>query len=393
MTSNFKVKYDLIVIGGGPAGSIAAYTAAKLGLTTLMLEKDRDFGIPVRCGEGVGMKGLREFIEPDPKWLDNKLDRVRFHAPDGTLVPVNLIEKGAILNRKVFDFELAKRAAIAGAKVQNRCCATGMERVNGALTVKFEHFAKEYRVSAPLVIGADGVESRVGRWAGLNTNLALVDIQTCFQYTLQHPNIDAEFCDFYFGNEVAPGGYLWIFPKGPQYANVGLGISGDRAKNRSPKEYLDSFIYEHFNRASYLCSIAGSVPSGKALKKIVADGVMLAGDAAHQSDPITGGGIVSAMWGGRLAAQTAVKALEKGDFTERQLNEYTKSWHKIIGEEHNRHYRLKKGVHKLNDDIFNRTARILLDLPFEQRTLRKIFQTALINEPGLVVDIVKAFLQ
>ena len=393
MISNFEGKYDLIVIGGGPAGSVAAFTAAEIGLKTIMLEKDRDFGIPVRCAEGIGLKGLKKIIEPDPKWIDNSLDKVRFHAPDGTPLLINLMEKGAILNRKIFDFELAKRAAVAGAVVRNRCCATGMERENGALTVKFEYFAKEYRISAPLVIGADGVESRIGRWAGLDTDLSLVDIETCFQYTLQHPSIDIEFSDFYFGSEIAPGGYLWIFPKGPQYANVGIGISGAKANNRSPKDLLDHFIAEHFSGASYLSSVAGSVPVGKVLKRIAADGVMLAGDAAHQSDPLTGGGIISAMWGGRLAAQTAANALEKGDFSEKSLNEYAKAWYKVIGEEQNLHYRLKKGVQKINDDVLNRTAHILMELPFEQRTLRKIFQIALVKELGLVVDIVKAFLK
>ena len=390
---NFKGNYDLIVIGGGPAGTIAARTAAELGVKTILLEKNRDFGIPVRCGEGVGLKGLAEFIQPNSKWIDSKLERVRFHAPDGVRLPINLIEKGAILNRKVFDFELAKQAAEAGAQVRNRCCATGLERSDGKITVKFEHFGKEYKVTAPIIIGADGVESRVGRWAGLDTDLSLMDIESCFQYTLHHSSIDPEYCDFYFGNEIAPGGYVWIFPKGDHCANVGLGIAGSRAKERSAKEFLDSFISTHFPDASFLSSSAGSVPASKVSKKIVAEGIMLAGDAAHQSDPLTGGGIISAMWGGRYAAETAAKALKKGIFSPKQLNEYTKAWNERNSEEHNRHYRLKKAVHKLSDDILNRTAHIMLVLPFEQRTLRKIFQTALVNEPGLVVDIVKAFLQ
>lgn len=389
---NFSQKFDLVVVGGGPAGTVAARTAAELGVNTVLLEKDRDFGIPVRCGEGIGLEQLPEFIELSPKWIDNKLDKVRFYAPNGLQVPINLEEKGAIINRKVFDFELARLAAEAGAYIRNRCCVTGMIRENGGAQVKFEYHGREYRINAPLVIGADGVESRVARWSGVNTSIAPSNIETCFQYTLHHPDIDIEYCDFYFGNDIAPGGYIWVFPKGVKLANVGIGVAADRTKERSAKEYLDDFIQKRFPDASHLSSIAGAVPTSKPLKKMAVDNVMLVGDAAFQSDPISGGGIISAMWGGRYAGQTAALALEKGDFSAKSLSAYSRAWNKKVGDIHNRHYRLKKAVHRLTDDIFNRTADILLNLPREQRTMRKIFQTALVNEPSLVVDIVKAFI-
>ncbi len=385
-------KFDLIVVGGGPAGSVAALTAAESGVKTLLLEKDRDFGIPVRCAEGVGLKGLQEFIEPDPKWVDNRLDGVRFFAPNGACLPINLVDKGAILNRKVFDFELARRAAGAGALVYNRCYVNGLKRRDGMVKVNFEYFGEKYSADAPLIIGADGVESRVGRWAGIDTSLPLHDVESCFQYLLYHPDINVDYCDFYFGDTAAPGGYIWVFPKGKNYANVGIGISGHRAKECSAKDYLDDFVATHFSGASYLSSVAGAVPSSRVLKKLTADNVMVAGDAAHMADPITGGGILTAMWGGRLAGQTAVKALDRGGFSAKALSGYTKAWRERIGKQHDRHYRLKKGIRRLSDDILNRTAEIILDLPFEQRTLRKVFQTALVNQPELMVDIVRVFL-
>ena len=90
-----------------------------------------------------------------------------------------------------------------------------------------------------LVIGADGVESRVGRWANLDTTTALHDIETCVQYTMEGLNIDPECCQLHFGGEIAPGGYLWIFPKGPGVANVGLGISGENARRMKPSRWRD----------------------------------------------------------------------------------------------------------------------------------------------------------
>jgi digeranylgeranylglycerophospholipid reductase len=389
---NFKNEYDLVVVGGGPAGTVSAWTAVELGVNTLLLEKDRDFGIPVRCAEGAGLKGLLNFLPNNPKWVDNYLEQVRFHAPDGTPVSINLGDKGVILNRKVFDFELALRAAEAGAEVHNRCYVSAMTKKNGKWLLEFESYGHRFQVLAAVVIGADGVESRVGRWAGLKTNLPLKDTETCFQYLLQHRDIEKDYCDFYFGNEIAPGGYIWVFPKGEHYANVGMGIAGDYAKRRAVKDYLDDFISRKFPGASYLSSVAGSVPSAKVPKNIVAEGVMLVGDSAHQADPISGGGILPALWAGRFAGQTAAKALEKGDLSPKFLQQYHKVWDDKIGDTYRRYYRLKLGVRKLTDDMLNRTAKVLMKIPQEERTLRKIFQTALINEPGLMIDIVKAFI-
>ena len=385
-------KFDLVIIGGGPAGSVAARFAAEKGVKTLLLEKDRDFGIPVRCGEGIGLENLDLFIEPSPKWIENRLEKVRLFAPDGTIVNLNLTEKGAIINRKVFDFELARLAAEAGAMVRNRCCAVGMEREDGFMRLKFEHFGEAYNVRSPLVIGADGVESRVARWAGIDSSLPPIDLETCFQYTIHHPSIEDEFCEFYFGRRIAPSGYIWVFPKGGKTANVGVGVAGSETGFRSAKEYIDSFIEEHFPGASYLSSIAGSVPAKKTMKKLTVDNVMIVGDAGYQANPLTGGGIMSAMWGGMFAGKTAVKALEKGDFSSRTLGEYPRLYMERIGETYDRHYRLKRAVHKLPDRVLNSTAVVINNLSFEERTMRRIFQTALKNKPSLVIDIMKAFL-
>jgi digeranylgeranylglycerophospholipid reductase len=388
----FSDKFDLVVVGGGPAGSVAAKTAASAGISTVLLEKDRDFGIPVRCAEGLDLQNLDLFIPLNPKWIDNKLEKIRFHSPSGIELDIKYDRKGAILNRKLFDFELALSAAKAGALVRNRCYVIGLSREDGQVQIKFESYGKEYYVKAPLVIGADGVESRVGRWTGFKTHLPLKDIETCFQYTICHPEVDAEYCDFFFGEKVAPGGYLWIFPKGEACANVGIGISADRARKSSPKDYLDDFMVKHFPGASHLSSVAGSVPASKPLKYMAVDNVMLAGDAAYQSDPLTGGGIMSGMWGGFYAGETAVEALNKGDFSAQMLSRYTKEWYRKFGNTHKVLYQMKKAVHNLDDDRLNHTAEILKNIPYEQCTLRKVFQTVLFNQPALLLEVFKIFI-
>ena len=115
-----KSEYDIIIVGGGPGGTTAAYHAASRGLKVLLLEKKRDIGNPVRCAEGVGSAGLKEFMEPDPKWIRQKISAFKLIAPDGSTVSLYDKEFGYILDRKVFDYMLAEMAAEKGTEIMCR---------------------------------------------------------------------------------------------------------------------------------------------------------------------------------------------------------------------------------------------------------------------------------
>lgn len=385
-------EYDLIVVGGGPVGCVAARAAAEREVKTLLLEKDRDFGLPVRCAEGLtDVEELRDFIEPDPRWIDSAGNLTRFVAPDGNEVYIQWRHTWAVLNRKVFDFELARKAVEAGVVVRNRCNAVGLRRENGRIRLEYEYAGRGSSVRAPLVIGADGVESRVGRWAGMKTHIKPAEIAVCFQRTIYHPDIDNKVVTLYFGEKTAPGGYAWAFPKGGGVANVGVGIPGSINRLRSAKDYLEDLISIHFPGASHLSSIAGAVPQTQFLAHPVADGVMLAGDAARQACPLTGAGLIWGMWGGLLAGRTAAMALERGDFSARNLSKYAKAWSAKIGGDHYAKYRVKKILKKFSDDAFNRTASLIQGIPFEKRTLKNILQTALLKGPGMLIDCIKLY--
>ncbi len=121
-----KNEYDIIVVGAGPAGSIASKFAAEQGASVLMLEKDRDVGYPVRCGEAVSMAGLEEFIKPDPKWIATEISQFTFISPDKTVIDVPFEGKGCILERKIFDYELANQAAKVGTDILTRAYVNGL---------------------------------------------------------------------------------------------------------------------------------------------------------------------------------------------------------------------------------------------------------------------------
>ena len=116
-----RTDYDLLVIGGGPAGAIAARTAAQAGHSVLLVEKRPAIGAPVRCAEGIGKEALAEFVTPDERWIAVELKRAEIVAPDGATMMLEAAMAGSkigyIIDRKVFDRELVWKAAEAGADV------------------------------------------------------------------------------------------------------------------------------------------------------------------------------------------------------------------------------------------------------------------------------------
>ena len=387
-----KERYDVIVVGGGPAGSWAAKHAAEGGVSVLMLEKDREIGLPVRCAEGVSETALRQLVDVREHWIAQVIKGARLVAPDGTAVEINTDALGFVLHRNLFDKDLAGIASDAGADVMTSAYAHGLSIENDTVTgVRLTHREQEYIVSSSIVIGADGVESRVGRWAGIDTRTVPRDMETCLQMTLTGIDIDPEIIELYFGHSVAPGGYAWVFPKGARTANVGLGISGVYSGSKKPGVYLQEFIDKKFPGASVLTMVAGGVPVMPTLKKIVGDGFMLAGDAAHQANPVSGGGITNAMIAGRIAGRVAAEAVRAGDVSAKKLSAYAKEWRKAEGKTNERFYRIKKAVDRFTDEDSNKTARMLLSIPSEERTVLQVFKKAFYKNPKLIFEAIKAF--
>lgn len=386
--------YDVIVVGAGPAGSMAAWQAAQKGVKVLLLEKDREVGTPVRCAEGVAKKELERLVgHPTPSnWVAAEIRNFRLFAPDGTPVYVNINETGYVLQRKIFDYELALKAVNAGALLATSAEVINVIRSNGAVEgvqVKIADHLLE--VKSRIVIAADGVESRVARWAGIDSTIRLGDMETCVQYTLGGIKIDPEICDFYFSRDFAPGGYAWVFPKGENTANVGLGISGYFSRHKNPEDYLNIFLERYFPTGSILVKTVGGVPVDRTMKEIVSDRFMVVGDAAHQANPISGGGIISGMIAGQLAGEVAGEAVINNKVRKRDLMPYAREWHKRVGKSHLRYYRLKEALMKFDDRHFNSIAREFVSLSAEKQNLLNLFKIAFKTNPAFLLDVIKLF--
>jgi len=338
-------RYDVVVVGAGPAGSTAARRAAELGLSVLFLEKRQEIGSPVRCAEGVGHELLIPFIEPDERWISATVDKAQFTTVAGDRAETRRAEggRGYVLERRVFDRVLAEKAVEAGAQLAVKTAARGLLIEDGVVRGVIVEGQGNVEIEAAVVIGADGVESRVGPWAGLDTTLPQKDAMACAQFLLSGIDIDPTCCYYYISQELAPGGYAWVFPKGEGKANVGLGVQADMAA-RPALDYLTRFIegQPHLAQGSPVTLVVGGVPVALPPARLVTDGCMLVGDAARQVDPLTGGGITNAMTAGQYAAEVAAQAIEAGDTSARNLAEYEERWASTLGRKMARNYRLKE---------------------------------------------------
>jgi digeranylgeranylglycerophospholipid reductase len=387
-----KNRYDVIVVGGGPAGAWTAKHAAEKGVSVLLLEKDPEIGMPVRCAEGAVKSSLAKLVPIRKEWVAQEVTAIRLIAPDETVVDLTIGENGIILHRKIFDRDLAKMASDAGAEVLTKAYVYGLLSDNGSITgVQVNCSGEEFEVSSSIVIGADGVESRVGRWGGLKTHLPLNGIGSCAQMLLSKIDIDPSRVQFYFGKEIAPEGYLWIFPKGKRMANVGLGQVRKSIHSKTALESLKIFVNRKFKNYTVLSCIAGGVPAVPTLKEIVGNGLMLVGDAAHQEDPISGGGIINAMIAGQIAGGVAAEAVRSGDVSKKRLKDYAKKWHKTEGKNVEVSYQISKVKNRFSDEELNRLAAMLNRISPEKRTVVQIFKTALIYHPKLILEAIKLY--
>jgi digeranylgeranylglycerophospholipid reductase len=386
--------YDLVVIGAGPGGSMAAKTAAENGLNVLLVEKRQEIGTPVRCAEGVSREALEGFFEIDRSWISAEVSGAIIYSPDGTEIKMDASmagnEVGFVLERKIFDRALARMAANMGAEVIVKTTAISMEREGGGLRVHLKRMGEKFDVTAKLVIGADGVESRVGKWAGIDTTMKIGEIESCVQYLIADIDFDPEYTYFWIGRKYAPGGYVWLFPKGSSMANVGIGILPTQTK-KSAKELLDGFVRENYPDGEIIEFVAGGVPVTGQIDSAVADNVMLVGDAARHADPITGGGIANALKGGYLAGLVAKEAIERGTYTRDFLRKYDDLWKNDFGKILHRNKILQKKLLKMDDETLNRLARSISGYNLSEISVKKLVLELIKKNPKFLLDIKDLF--
>ncbi len=340
---------------------MAARAAAENGVDVIFIEEHPVAGTPVYCAEGLSIGGIEDGgLEAMPPYVSQQITKARIVAPNGNTVDLTSDDwTGYTLNREVFDKALADNAEKAGARLMTGTRATGVimdgRRVVGVKAIldgeDIEFFAK-------VVIGADGHWSIIRRSAGLDRYFR--DYVTCAQYRLGGLDLeDPSVNEFWMGERYAPGGYAWVFPKSREAANVGLGVRVRHTK--PPIDYLKDFVAQdpRFRNAKILSKGGGICPVSGTLDRIVADGLMLVGDAAGQLIPMTGAGIHSSIEAGKMAGRVAAEAVKEGDVSAKRLSAYRAEFDKYWGKRIRDSGRVLEMLDKFSDDDLNTLSEVV----------------------------------
>ncbi|MEM1551234.1 MAG: NAD(P)/FAD-dependent oxidoreductase [Candidatus Bathyarchaeia archaeon] len=328
------MKFDVIVVGAGTAGCLAAKTAAEEGLKVCLVERkaQKEIGEKV-CGDALGEHHLKNVGLGPPQHgeLERRIEGVKIYSPDlETVFTVRHEDfSGYLLNRRLFGQWLLRMALDKGAVLfdSTQCLEPIIEKgfVTGVLA-KNMRTGEKVRFESKAVVDASGflavIRRKLPDEMGIEREIANEDVEACYREIrqLKQEVEGKDYCEIYLNQNVTPGGYTWIFYKGGAKVNAGLGVCmRDKFPNPKGQFYKHVLANPLFDGSLLLDGGAWYDPTRRPLDNMVGNGVIIIGDAACLVNPIHGGGIGPSMISGYLAGKTIAEALEKGDVSQEAL--------------------------------------------------------------------------
>ncbi len=331
------MKFDVVVVGAGTAGCLAAKTTAKAGLKVCLIERKsmEDIGNKI-CGDALGEHHLRAvgLDKPQHGELERHIEGVKIYSPDlSTVFTVKHEDfSGYMLNRQLFGQWLLNQCLDKGVILMDSTLCLGPiiegDYVAGVLVKNLKTGEKEY-IRGKAVVDASGfsgvIRKKLPPEMGIEREISNEDVEACYREIrqLKQESRETRYCEIYLNQKVPPGGYTWIFPKRGARVNVGLGVCM-RGKFPNPKNQLYQHILAkpEFEGSVLLHGGTWFDPTRRPLDNMVGNGIIIVGDAACLVNPIHGGGIGPSMLSGFLAGKTIIEAIEKGDISKKALWPY-----------------------------------------------------------------------
>ncbi|MFH0942345.1 MAG: NAD(P)/FAD-dependent oxidoreductase [Chloroflexota bacterium] len=355
--------YDVIVVGGGPAGSQVAYRLAGKGHRVVVLEQKAVVGEGVCCTGIVGCECLAAF-GIDGGLVLRKINRARLFSPSGKQLSLARAETQAVvLERGAFDRAMAARARSSGAEYCPGSPVGDVEVLKDRVRVSLTPPARGSVFEARAVVIAAGFPHRLTRRLGLGSFGDAV-----FGAQAEVPADGVDEVEVYFGREIAPGFFGWLVPSAPGKARVGL------LARRRIGHYFKQFVARLAAQGKIASGDTepdfGGIPL-KPLERTSASRLLVVGEAAGQVKPTSGGGIYYGLLGADIATEVLHPALELDRLSGKDLARYDRRWRRRLGREIALGYWARKVFEHLSDgqvdrifDIISNTGldRDLLDM-------------------------------
>ena len=325
--------YDIVVVGGGPAGSSAAFSAAKNGVKVALIEKEESIAQTVRTSGVTWLDTIKEF--EIPKKCYNPIKNYGFYSPNNKVMIKDKIPRAAVLDVRETYRWLAKRAEQEGADVfvQTNVIDVIKNNYGKISAVKATKSSQEIIFNAKIVIDASGFQSVIAKSLGLVNQWKRFGVGA--EYEANAENIDSDTWWLMVGEEYSPAGYAWIFPVSEKIVRVGVGV-GKPESGVDPTERLKQIVEKKLGPIKELGTITklefhyGLIPNEGLSRKTVYDNLILVGDSAGQANPLVLEGIRYAIRYGRVAGDIASNAIKSGDTSEKSLKKYEAIWRNAI---------------------------------------------------------------
>ncbi len=328
-----EFRYDIVVVGAGPAGSSAAYQASKNGVKVALLEKEESVAETVRTSGVTWIQNIKEFQIPDDCF--NPIKNYSFCSPNNEVTIRDSVPQAAVLDvRKTFRW-LAQQAENEGVDLFVKTNVKDVIKNENGDIIGVSANNPEGNVSffGKIIIDASGFGSIVCKSMGFVTQWKRFGAGA--EYEVRAQNVDPETWWLMVGQKYSPAGYAWIFPTGKDTVRIGVGV-GKPESSVDPTERLKELMELKPGPIGKLGKITpiefhyGLIPNDGLSRKTVYNNLILVGDSAGQANPLVLEGIRYSIKFGRVAGKVAVDALKSGKTDETALLPYEKNWRKEI---------------------------------------------------------------
>lgn len=393
--------YDVLIVGGGPAGLAAAEVAASQGARTLVFERQNEIGYPVHTSGGSWVSDMKALNIPEH--LYHPITNVVFLSPQREVSLHYQSAVACVLDVRGVYQHLAGRAVAAGAtlRVRHTVEQTLLEDDYVVGVTAKNHRGERITVRAAITIDASGFSRHIGVRTAMGQAFHRYGYGA--EYDLYAPNYPQDELFLIMGSGFAPRGYAWVFPRGNGRVRVGVGVlhpdSDDDARPYLERVMDLAQLRDKLKDASPVEYHTGLFPSEGPVEHFSRNGLLLAGDSAGHGSTLVGEGIRFAIYSGQMAGKVAAEAVKTGDTSAAYLERFDKLWRARFGRDMDISYMINKHIANYSDEQWNNALDLMKRLTPAQmaQALRGDFNAGLVmgviaRNPGLIATGGKRFL-